>query len=105
MPALRQVYFGLAVLTLALVALQFLLAGLGIFGATSFDAHRPVGFIFLHATTLLMLIVALVGRMGRPAAMFGAGLLVLIVVQSSLPSLEDDAPGIAAFHPLLALVI
>jgi hypothetical protein len=106
MHALRSAYFGLAALTLALVVLQFFLAGLGIFGATdNFDAHEFVGFALLHLTTILMLIVALVGRLGRSAILFGGGLLVLVVIQSFLPSARDDAPVIAALHPLVALVI
>jgi hypothetical protein len=66
----RKIYLGLAALTTGLVALQFLLAGIGIFGAGGFGAHRFVGFVLLHATTLLMLIVAAVGRLGRTPMIF-----------------------------------
>jgi hypothetical protein len=102
---MRQAYFYLAATTLLLVTLQFLLAGIGIFGAGGFGAHEFVGFALLHLSTLLMLVVALAGRLGRPFWQFGLGLLVAIVIQSSLPGLREDAPAIAAIHPLLALVI
>jgi hypothetical protein len=101
----RKIYLGLAALTTGLVALQFLLAGIGIFGAGGFGAHRFVGFVLLHATTLLMLIVAAVGRLGRTPMIFGGGLFVLMAIQSSLPGARDSAAIVAAFHPLVALVI
>jgi Family of unknown function (DUF6220) len=104
MSAFRVTYLVFAAITLLLVTLQFFLAGLGIFGATSFSAHETVGGI-LHVTALLMLVTAAVGQLGRSPIIFGAGLLVLIVIQSALPGARDDAPGIAALHPLLALVI
>jgi hypothetical protein len=105
MTSTRKAYLALAATTTGLVALQFFLAGIGIFGAGSFDTHRFVGFVLLHATTLLMFLVAAFGRLGRSPMIFGGGLLVLIVIQSALPGIGDDAPVIAAFHPLLALVI
>ena len=101
----RKVYFGLAATTTGLVALQFFLAGIGIFGAGGYGAHRFTGFVLLHLTTVLMLIVAAVAKLGRSAVIFGGGLFVLIAIQSSLPGIADDAPIVGAFHPLLALVI
>lgn len=104
MTAFRVTYLAFAVLTLALVILQFFLAGLGIFGATSFNAHETVGGV-LHVTTLLMLVTAGVAQLGRSPIIFSVGLLVLIIIQSALPGARNDAPGIAALHPVLALVI
>lgn len=105
MPALRQAYFALAAITLALVVLQFFLAGLGLFGATSgFDAHRTVGFI-ASVPPLLMLVAALAGGLGRPAVIFGGGIFALMMVQAGLPQASDGAPVIAALHPVLALVV
>ena len=102
---MRQAYLYVTALTLLLVTLQFLLAGIGIFGAGSFDAHEFVGFVLLHATTFLMLVIALAGKLGRPFVLFGLGLFVLVAIQSGLPGAREDAPGVAALHPLLALVI
>ena len=104
MPAARQGFLGLSALILALVVLQFFLAGLGVFGAASFDAHKAVGYA-LQFLTLGLLLIAALGRLGRSGLIFGGGLLVLTVIQGVLGGLGDDAPGVAAFHPLVALII
>jgi hypothetical protein len=100
----RQGYLGLGILFNVGVVVQFFLAGLGIFGAESFAAHRDLGNV-LHAATVLLLILALVGRIGGRDILLTLGLVVLVTVQISLPETRDDAPGIAAFHPVLALAI
>ena len=92
-----------AFLWAALVVLQVFFAGLGIFGAESFSTHRNFGNI-LHALTAILLILAIVGpRTGRDIGM-AVGLVVLVTVQIGLVSARDDAPGIAALHPVLALL-
>jgi len=98
---MRQAFFYLAALTLALATLQFLLAGIGIFGAGDFDAHRAVGFA-MHGPPLLMIVVALAGRLGRALVLSAVALLLLVSIQSGLPNGPD---WLAALHPLVALVI
>jgi len=102
--AFSKIYSGLGWLVLALGVLQFFLAGLGIFGAESFDAHESVGYA-LHGITLLVFLAALAGpRTGRDMGM-GLVLLLIATLQVYLPELRDDAPGIAALHPVVALLI
>ena len=102
--ALCTAYSGLAWLALALGVLQFLLAGLGIFGASSFSAHEGVGYLF-HTIAVIVLVVAVAGpRTGRDIGM-GALFAVLATVQIYLPELRGDAPELAALHPLLALFL
>lgn len=101
MRAYRQTYLVAAALTTLLVAYQFLTAGIGIFSSGEFGAHEG-GSWALHATTLAMLLVAAIGRLGRPAVVSGAVLLALVVVQSGLP---DGPDALAALHPLGALII
>lgn len=102
--ALSKGYSGLAWICLALGVLQFFLAGLGIFGASSFSAHEGVGYTF-HMLAVIVFLLALAGpRTGRDIGM-GALFAVLATVQIYLPELRGDAPALAAVHPLLALVL
>jgi hypothetical protein len=65
MKVARKIFVGLAWLFVLAVAIQFLLAGLGVLGGESLEAHRQWGFLALHLIPILMLIAAIVGRMGR----------------------------------------
>jgi hypothetical protein len=95
-------YGALALVWAAAVVLQVFFAGLGIFGASSFKTHTDFGNV-LHGITAILLILAIVGpRTGRDIGM-AAGLVVLVTVQIGLVGARDDAPGLAALHPVLAL--
>ena len=101
---LTTVYHGLAVLMAVGVVVQFFLAGLGIFGAESFDAHEGLGWS-LHTASIAVFVLALLGpRTGRAIGM-GFALLALLTIQVLLPGLRDDAPYLAALHPVVALLI
>jgi len=100
-PALVAVQRAIAVLTMALIATQFFLAGAGAFGATSFDAHKTVGST-LVLVVLLQLVVAALARRHVVHAAILVGVTVLQVV---LGSLGADTPWIGAFHGLNALVV
>jgi hypothetical protein len=96
------VYGWLALVWAGLVVLQVFFAGLGIFGASSFDTHKAFGNV-LHGLTALLLLLAIAGpRTGRDIGM-AAGLFILVTIQIGLVSARDDAPGLAALHPVLAL--
>jgi hypothetical protein len=102
--ALCKGYSGLAYLALALGVVQFFLAGLGIFGASSFSAHEGVGYVF-HTIAVIVFLLALAGpRTGRDIGM-GFLFAVLATVQIYLPELRGDVPELAAVHPLLALLL
>ena len=85
-----------------LVVLQVFFAGLGIFGAASYDTHKAFGNV-------------LPGLDGDPSAAGdrraahrarhrdGRGAVILVTIQIGLVSARDDAPGLAALHPVLAL--
>jgi hypothetical membrane protein len=99
---ITTVYGALAMLWALAVVVQVFLAGLGIFGATSFDPHESFGFT-LHAILVLLVILAIAGpRTGRDIGM-AAALFILVTIQIVLVSARDDAPGLAALHPVLAL--
>lgn len=100
----QSAYLVIAWLFLAAVIVQFFLAGLGVFGAESFEAHRDFGGAF-HLLALLLLVLAIFVRRNRTDIILSVVLFVIVTVQFSLPNAVDDAPGVAALHVVNALFI
>ena len=98
----RVLYYGLAVVYLAGVVVQFFLAGLGSFGATDFDAHSVLGMILLAATVIL-LVLAVVGKLPRLMILLTLALVALNALQLVLARI--DVEEIAALHVVNALAI
>jgi uncharacterized membrane protein len=98
----RVLFYGLTVLFLLGVVVQFFLAGLNVFGGSSIESHRVLGFI-LAAAALLLIILALVGRLPRKTVLLVVLLLGLTILQSVLVNVDIDEVG--ALHPVNALVI
>jgi hypothetical protein len=97
-------YHWLALLIAVAIVVQVFLAGVGVFGADSFDAHESFGWM-IHTAAILLFILALIGpRTGRAIGM-SFGLLALMTVQILLVGARDDEPYVAAFHPVLALFV
>lgn len=95
----------LAWVVLGGLVLQVYLAGVGLFGAESLDLHREFGFM-LELPIFLMLILALVGRLGRRVIGMTAVLVVLMIIQAQiLPALDGDLAWVAALHPVNALAL
>ena len=78
------------------------LAQLG--GSGDFGTHLNVGYT-LGIVALAVLVLAAVGRFPRSQVGWSGLLLILYVVQTSLPYLRADMPGIAAIHPANAMVL
>jgi hypothetical protein len=87
------------------VAIQFLLAGLGVLGGESMEAHRQWGFIVLHLIPILMLIAAIVGRMGRTVLALTVVLFLLVFLQPLFAGPELDPRWLRSLHVLNALFI
>lgn len=88
---------------LGLLAIQVFLAGIGLFGAGTMQGHREFGYL-VGLAPVIVLIAAAVARAGRLIGL-SAALLVLAFVQTSLPYFKDDAPFVAALHPVNALAL
>ena len=101
---MRGSFRWLTVLFLVALVVQFFLAGLGVFGAESFEAHRTLGYA-LQGGAIILLLLALVGRLGRSVVWPIALLVVLAIVQSLLAAAKDDARYLAALHVVNALAI
>jgi Family of unknown function (DUF6220) len=95
-------YHWIALIITAGLVVQFFLAGVGVFGADSFDAHKGLGWI-LHTAAILILIAAIVGPRDRKSILFSLAFIVVFTIQTMLPA--ADEPWLAAFHPLLALAV
>ena len=101
----------LSVFTLGVIV-QFFLAGLGVFrvqdGASNsrfdhvFEPHRVLGNVLL-IVALLVLVAALVGRLGRGQALLGLVLALLVFLQSILAN--SGPSGVRALHPVVAVLI
>ena len=96
----RTAYPVVAGLFVACAVIQVFLAGLGVFDdPTSFITHRNFGYM-IGWLTLVLLVVALVGRMPRRFVGLAVLLLVLFSLQSVFVALREDMPAVAALHPL-----
>lgn len=84
----------------ACAVVQVFLAGLGVFDdPKAFITHREFGYLF-GWLTLVVLVLALVGRSPRRVTGLSALLLVQFALQSVFVALRADLPAIAALHPL-----
>lgn len=101
---LRVAFVATAWVFLACVVAQVFLAGLAVFGAATFELHREFGYLF-GWLTLILLVLAIAGRLGRWWIGLSALLLVLFAFQSVFVALRDILPALAALHPVNALAI
>ena len=104
MSGTARAHYVLALIVLALVVLQFIFAGIGLFGAGPFELH----FIFGTLLQLLALITLIVSLISKRARGWSAGLFVAALIQGFLPAFRETAPAIAALHvvnPLLILYL
>jgi hypothetical protein len=105
MDAARKIFVGLAWLFVLAVAIQFLFAGLGLLGGESLEPHRQWGFIVLHLIPILMLIAAIVGRMGRTVIVLTVVLFLVVFLQPLFVDPELDPRWLRSLHVLNALFI
>ena len=101
----RTVYLVLALALVAGLVAQVFLAGLGVFDSpTAFATHRDVGYT-LSLVPILLLIVGLVGGLGRRMAIMAAVIFGLFILQSVFVAMRGSSPAIAALHPVNGFLI
>jgi hypothetical protein len=94
-----------ALLFVACVVVQVFLAGLGVFqNATQFSVHRDFGYLFSWLA-LILLVLAIAGRMGREIISLSGLLIVLFLLQSVFVAMRTSQPIIAALHPVNGFLI
>jgi len=97
---------------LGLAALQFFLAGLGVFRnnpkpsekiveSSTFDPHRIVGDL----TTLVALLILVMALLTKRFVDLSMALFVLMVIQFVLAGLGADTPVFGALHGLNAVAL
>lgn len=96
----RSTFLGATVLLVVGAVVQIFLAGLGVFDDPSvFITHRDFGFM-LELLPVVMLVAAIIGRMGRGYIGGAVLLFVQFMMQSVFVAARTDMPAIAALHPL-----
>jgi hypothetical protein len=89
----------------AALVLQVWLAGRGVFESpTVFETHSEVGYT-LGIFPIVLLVLGLLGGLGRRAAVLAVGILVLIALQSVFVLMRESSPALAALHPVNGFLI
>jgi hypothetical protein len=92
-------------LFVACLVVQVFLAGLGVFDSPSaFITHRDFGYLF-GLLTIVLIVLALVGRLPRAFLGWSALLLGLFALQSVFVLFRTSVPAIAALHPVNGFLI
>jgi cytochrome b561 len=103
--AARYAHPVVAAIFVACAIVQVFLAGLGVFDdPRAFITHREFGYLF-GWLTLVILVLALVGREPRRITGLSALLLVQFALQSVFVAVRADLPAVAALHPLNGFAI
>ncbi|TAK01933.1 MAG: hypothetical protein EPO36_03685 [Chloroflexota bacterium] len=105
---LRQVHAWLAWALVATIVAQVFLAGTAMAnlgGSGDFSTHIEFGYTVVGIASLALVLSAIAARRGRREVGIAAGLLVLYVVQTVLPSARSAYPILAALHPLNAMLL
>jgi Ni,Fe-hydrogenase I cytochrome b subunit len=101
----RMAYLVVAWLFVACLVVQVFLAGLGVFaGADNFATHRDFGYLF-GWLTLILIALAIIGRLGRRLIWLSVLVFGLFVLQSVFVALRETAPVVAALHPVNGFLI
>jgi hypothetical protein len=102
--AARYAYLVVAWATVAAIILQVFFIGLGLFdGSEKLELHRTFGWT-LHLVAIIVPITAAVAAAGRRWILLAILLAVMVWVVPILAALRSDAPVVAAFHPVGALL-
>jgi hypothetical protein len=92
-------------LFIAALLIQVWLAGRGDFESPIvFATHRDVGYT-LSLFPIVLLVLGLLGGMGRRVAILAAVIFGLFILQSVLVVMRDSSPAIAALHPVNGFLI
>ena len=101
----RTLHTIVAVLFVVGLIAQVWLAGRGVFESpTMFDTHRSLGYT-LSLFTIALLVLGLLGGMGRRPAILAVVIFVLFILQSVFVVMRESNPAVAALHPVNGFLI
>ena len=101
----RTLHTVVAVLFVVGLIAQVWLAGRGVFESpTMFDTHRSLGYT-LSLFTIALLVLGLLGGMGRRPTILAVVIFVLFILQSVFVVMRDSQPAVAALHPVNGFLI
>lgn len=102
----RYAFLTLSVLFVLAVLEQAFLAGLGLFRSSGvWDIHVGIGHTVV-VVPFVMLLVSWIFHLGRRLVQYSGLLLLGTVIQTSVFAvLREAAPVLAAFHPVLAVLL
>jgi hypothetical protein len=101
----RNLHVVVAFLLIAALVVQVWLAGRGVFESPSvFITHRDVGYM-LSLFPIVLLVLGLLGGMGRRPAIMAALILGLLILQSVFVVMRTSSPAVAALHPVNGFLI
>ena len=98
----RVAFYGVALVYMLGVVIQFFLAGLAVFGVRSYDAPRGLGFV-LGVISLVLLALAIGAKMPRSVTALSTVLVALNAFQIVL--IQIDIAEVNALHLVNALAI
>ncbi|MPZ49037.1 MAG: hypothetical protein GEU75_06980 [Dehalococcoidia bacterium] len=99
----RPVFIVFAVLYAIGVVVQFFLAGLGLLGGETMQAHNDLGWM-MHTLIIPFLVLALLSGLPRPLLIMAIALTVIMLVQPFWVT-EFRGEVLGALHVLGALII
>jgi Family of unknown function (DUF6220) len=99
---LSNVHYFLSIVILFCLVVEFFFAGMGVFQAASFKIHQITGMLLLVCSVIL-LIVALIGRTGGKIIGFSSLLVLFLFIQPLL--LQINQPFVKAIHLVNGLAI
>lgn len=100
----RMAYAALAWLFVVGVVVQVFFIGLTLFvDKQNLELHRSLGWI-LHLSPILILAAAALGRVGRTQILTALALALVVFIVPILATLKESTPGLAALHPVGAIL-
>jgi hypothetical protein len=99
------VFFCLTALFALCLIIQIFLAGLAIFAEPVYWASHTTFVHMFEIIPLLMMVLALVGRLPRKLIWQSVGLLLLIFLMYLTANIGALSPYVAATHPVMAMIM